>query len=255
MTKEQIIEHNRSERAYIEKMWSLRAKDKSCSQCFDTGYDERFATDNLVSEYANRTVSYVCPCGALSQTFANEHRPFVPDRALDSFKTIKPHHHTMLKVAKRFMSQETDKWLYVGGAVGSGKTHLCEAVVKELFEKTRLPTKTIKWRDFAKKVKQDPTSDILIMELKNVPILYIDDFLKAGGDKVTEADINIAYDIIDGRLNTGRWTLLSSEYFLENVAQHDKSLASRIKQKANEFVIEITEGEGKDMRYENHTLR
>jgi DNA replication protein DnaC len=254
MTKEQRIEHNRAERAYIEKMWSLRAKDKKCTKCFDTGYGERFADDNVVSEYANRVVSYICPCGALSNQIANEHRPHVVDRPFDSFKILKPHHEPMLKLAKRFVSQESEKWFFAGGAVGSGKTHLCEALVKELFEKTRLTTKSIKWREFAKKVKQDPTNDIPIMELKAVPILYIDDFLKAGGDKVTEADINIAYDIIDSRMGTGRWTIVSSEYTLDAISNIDKSVASRLAQMAANYTVNI-KGEGKDVRYESDTLR
>lgn len=237
-------QHYLEERAYIRKIYELKAKGKNCQKCFDEGYAFKFAND-----YNAQEVAYPCSCGALQEQAAQAYREKVSDKPLNTFTEQLPHHRMMLQVAKRFISQRNQTWMYVGGAVGSGKTHLCESVVKELFEHLRLPTKTIKWREFTKKVKQDPSNDIPIMELISTPILYIDDFLKAGGDKVTEADINIAYDIIEGRLNKGSYTLFSSEYTIESLKQIDKSVASRIVSRTGEFIINISEGEGKDMRY------
>jgi DNA replication protein DnaC len=233
------------QRRLTEKIWKLKAQDKACKKCFDEGYAIDWANNYNLTE-----VAWVCECGALQRIKAEEHRDQVRDRAMDTFQEIKPHHNTMLQVAKKFLNQENQKWIYVGGAVGSGKTHLCEVLVKELFEKTKLTTRTEKWRDLAKRIKSDPTSEVLMLELKAVPILYIDDLFKSGGDKVTEADVNIAYDIIEGRMNFGGYTIINSEYTIQSLKEIDKSVTSRIVEKAGDFIINISEGEGKDVRYQ-----
>jgi len=238
-------EYFQEQRRITEKIWKLKAQDKQCKKCFDEGYAIGWANNYNLHE-----VAWVCECGALQRIKADEHRNQVRDRAMETFQEVKAHHTPMLQVAKNFLKQDKHKWIYVGGAVGSGKTHLCEVLVKELFEKTKLTTRTEKWRDIAKKIKSDPTSDVIMLELKAVPILYIDDLFKSGGDKVTEADVNIAYDIIEGRMNFGGYTILNSEYTIQSLKEIDKSITSRIVEKAGEFIINISEGEGKDMRYQ-----
>ena len=233
------------ERRITEKIWALKAQGKKCPKCFDEGYAIGWG-----NSYDLEEVSWVCECGALQRIKADEHRNKVSDRAMDSFKEIKPHHTAMLQVAKKFLRQDEHRWIYIGGAVGSGKTHLCEVLVKELFEKTKLTTKTEKWRDLAKRIKSDPMSDVTMLELKAVPILYIDDLFKSGGDKVTEADVNVAYDLIESRMNFGGYTIISSEYTIQSLKEIDKSVTSRIVQRAGEYIINISEGEGKDMRYQ-----
>ena len=246
--REKLLEHNKAERDYIRQMWDIRARDKRCVKCFDTGYAEDFTTDDLLSPYASRTTVYECACGALQRQAADEHREKVKNKPLDSFLDKASHHFGMKRMAKQFIEQDNKRFFYVSGSVGVGKTHLCEAVVKELFEQTGKTTKTIKWRDFAKKVKADPLSDVLMMEINAIPILYIDDLFKAGGDKVTPADIQIAYDIVEHRLNANKWTLFSTEYSLEQLRDIDASVASRITQGAGKFKLHVASG--KDMRGE-----
>ena len=67
------------------------------------------------------------------------------------------------------------------------------------------------WRDIAVKLKSVVNDfneyERLISPLKNADVLYIDDFFKTGKDRVgntmrpTEADCNLAFEIINYRYN------------------------------------------------------
>ena len=74
-----------------------------------------------------------------------------------------------------------------------------------------------------------------MQSLKRAPVLYIDDFLKGG---TTEADIKIAYELLNARYNTEALrTVISSEYGLEEIMQIDEALGGRIYERAKGFVV------------------
>lgn len=238
-------EFNKRERAERRRLWELKGRGKKCQMCFDEGYAVDFA-----DEYSASEIMWVCGCGALRRMQAEEYEKDVPQRPIDTFRVKKAHHGPMLDIAKKFINQEEKMWMFVGGAVGSGKTHLCEVVVKQLFDKHQREIQAVKWREISKKLKANPNEEALILELTSVPILYIDDLFKSGGDKITEADVTNAYDILEGRLKPGKWTIMSSEYTHQSIREIDESVASRIVEGAGQYIINISKGEDKDMRYE-----
>ena len=92
------------------------------------------------------------------------------------------------------------------------------------------------WRDDARKLKsvvnkQEEYDDIM-QPFKDCAVLYIDDFLKG---TVTDADINVAFELLNHRHNQNKRTLISTERTGAEIARYDNALGSRIIQRSGEF--------------------
>lgn len=126
-------------------------------------------------------------------------------------------------------------WWFIGGRSGSGKTHICTAICKKLVDRG-IEVKYIVWRDFAREMKSIINEDEYgerIEKLKKVTALYIDDFFKG---KVTEADVNLAFELINGRyINSKLRTILSSELTIDEICNIDEAVGGRIKEKSKGY--------------------
>jgi DNA replication protein DnaC len=121
--------------------------------------------------------------------------------------------------------KQTDgrRWLYLCGACGCGKTHLCAAAanglraagVSVLFMTTPVLLGTLK-------ADLNRTEDF-INQLSVVPVLVLDDL---GTEPLTEWAASILFRIIDGRYTTRRPLLVSSNLTLERLGS--ERIASRL---------------------------
>lgn len=140
------------------------------------------------------------------------------------------------------------------GQSGSGKSHICTALSKELLYKG-YDLKYMVWVNDALKLKQIKMKDDVyareMKKYKDAEVLYIDDFFK-GSETPTSADISIAFEIINYRYNKTRAekkrliTIISSEKTIEDLIQIDEALAGRLKELAKDNLICIT---GKEKNY------
>lgn len=139
-----------------------------------------------------------------------------------------------------------DKWFYLGGAVGGGKTHLCTAIVRDQLYKGK-EARYMLWDEDSKPLKASANDEKryaeLIEPLKTVEVLYIDDFLKtAKKDKYrdeyydpTPADLKLAYEIINHRYFVPDLiTIFSSERYITEIIDMDPAVGSRIYEKTKE---------------------
>ena len=175
------------------------------------------------------------------------------DIRLTDFVAYEPWQKRMLLTAKNYIADHNKKWLYVGGQVGCGKTLLCSGVFVELIKKTSLQGKYMLWRDEVVKIKACVNNEqeytALMEPLKEVPILYIDDFFKVErGKRPTPADINVAFEILNYRYNKKLSTIISSELFLKDIVTYDEAVGSRIYQLAKLSCIEVGQDIKKNMR-------
>lgn len=159
------------------------------------------------------------------------------EKTFENFKTNATWQEIALSKAENFVKETDKKWFYFGGQSGCGKTHLCTAI-SICFLKKNKNVHYMPWRDEVTRLKSvifnESKYGSYISVLKNVEVLYIDDFWKTGKDSKKQlttpssSDINIAYEIINSRYATKKITIFSSEFLLREIFDIDEAIGSRI---------------------------
>ena len=179
--------------------------------------------------------------------------------SFDKFECNEDWQQYIFDKAKAFVNDDKN-WFYIGGNSGSGKSHLCTAIVKELL-KQGLPTKYMLWLDESVLLKQSVNDNEryskMIDEIKNIEVLYIDDFLKTGkNEEPTQADIKLAMEILNYRYNKARsdrsrrWiTIISSERSIGEILEYDEATGSRITEMTKpDYYLYIAKDRNKNYR-------
>lgn len=140
-------------------------------------------------------------------------------------------------------------WFFIGGQSGFGKTHICSAISKDILNKGHQMMYAVWTKDFKElnflQVDDPKKYKWKKRELETVDNLYIDDLFKNKTLKdVSNADIQLMFDVINHRYNNDLKTIISSEYDLQQLAMIDQAIAGRIKEKCGEFILNIS----KDIR-------
>ena len=154
--------------------------------------------------------------------------------------------------AQRFCKDDYSQWFYIGGQVGSGKTHICTAISGN-YIKAGKDVRYMLWCEESKKLKalvNDRSYSDEIAKYKNADVLYIDDFLKVkNGETPTNGDINLAFEIINHRLlSKDKITIISSEKTLDEVLDYDEGTMSRVVEKAGYYIVNIVRDRHKNYR-------
>ena len=192
-----------------------------------------------------------CECMKKRRTLARLGRSGLEDVVLEktfkAFQTPDDFTVDVKSLAKGFCTQSVGRWFFVSGHPGTGKTHICTAICGQLIGKR--PVQYINWRDEARSLKALVMDSQMyterITELKSVPVLYIDDFLKG---KVTEADLNLAFELLNARyISKSSTTIISSERTLDEIDMLDISIGGRIRERSAGYAASFPP-EAKDWR-------
>lgn len=172
----------------------------------------------------------------------------------------------MQELAKRYLAEGVDdgRWLYFGGQPGSGKTHVCTAVAGQLLYKRQMPVTYAVWPQISKKLKAIVTeADAYTQEvgkLQEVAVLYFDDFFKPVTDgngtrqPPTPADMRLAFEILNYRYINKLPTILSSEWYINELADMDEATASRIAERCGSFAMMIGRDRSRNHRFAQSTV-
>lgn len=190
----------------------------------------------------------VAPCGCLYKA-KNDIRvensglkQQVEQQSFDTYKADEGWQKGVKEKAEAYTTFDTDKWFYICGNSGTGKTHLCTAITKDLLKKQAVLY--MLWRDVTGQLKRLATSpdyDKILDKYKRVEVLYIDDFLKTVNKaRPTDADLQIAFELLNYRSMNNLKTIISSEFSLEEVIGFDEATGSRIFEKAEDFYIKLS---------------
>lgn len=209
-------------------------------------------------------VTLDCPCVQTRKTLRQLEKSGLGNMleicTFDNFDCDSDWQKSIYNKAKAFVNSKTN-WFYIGGQSGTGKTHLCTAITKELILQGR-SAKYMLWLDESVKLKQCKANkpdeyERLIEEIKNVEVLYIDDFLKVGkNQEPTTADINLAMEILNYRYNIAREsknckyiTIISSERRIDEILDYDEATGSRIVEMTRpDYLIFVGGGDDKNYR-------
>lgn len=168
-------------------------------------------------------------------------------KRMDNFNADTPWQKDMKTRAESYIRNPIG-WLVTLGQVGCGKTHLCTAVAYQLLEQGK-PMKYMQWRADVTKLKacvMDEEYKQTIDSLKNIAVLYIDDLFKGN---VTDADINIAFEIINHRYNKKLITIISSERSMKQLSEIDSAISSRIYEMSKGYQVTISHDNWKNQRF------
>lgn len=169
-------------------------------------------------------------------------------RFLDkTFENFRAENEVLARIKGKAMSysenydkgQGTQPSILFLGNVGTGKTHLAVSVAQVLLGKG-IRVKYMGYRTEITKLKQivvDYAAYTEEMEsLKQSECLLIDDMFKG---KVTEADVNYCYEIIDYRYTNGLPIIVTSEKTVKELLEIDEAIASRMFEMAADNIITI----------------
>lgn len=146
-------------------------------------------------------------------------------------------------------AENPNRWLLVCGQSGSGKTHLCTAIVSTLIAK-EIPVWYMLYREEINRLKNmngnDPEERERKMRLyKGAEVLYIDDLFKGSASK---SDVATMFDLLDARRRTDKLTIISTEYNPDELKAIDEGVAGRITENTKKVMINWEEGRNYRMR-------
>ena len=168
-----------------------------------------------------------------------------------SFKVSEPYQQTMLEIAYRYATTDTNAWLFFGGQCGSGKSHLCVAAAMKILKNNKT-VRYFVWDDVYTEIMLMSSFDRaderekMLEAIRSAEVLYIDDFLCQ--IKPKESEIKLASEILKYRYNKNLRTIISSEKTLEELYVITRGLAGRISEMCGEFKYNIEHDAKKDYR-------
>ena len=225
-----------------------------CPKCLNRGDTMLVYRDEAMGMVYERYVP--CSCMTARRTLARMEKsglgPLMARCRFDNFDAAQPWQRDLLDAARRYAQDDTGAWLFMGGAVGSGKTHLCTAVCRTLIE--QLPLVYAVWPEEAPLLARGVDRELRerhMRRLMDAPLLYLDDFLKTtAGHEPTQAELNAAFELINHRYLANRRTIISSEHLSRELAALDKAIGGRIAEKARGYVLNIARLPERDHRRE-----
>lgn len=230
----------------------------SCNECNNKGTIAKLV-DNGNGSYSHCFAD--CKCMEARRSIMRMKRSglkdIIKDYTFAKFIDSEPWQKSVKGAAMEY-ARNPDGWFFIGGQVGSGKSHLCTAICREFLLDGRQVLYML-WRDEIVKIKgavNDPVAySALIDRYKTAEILYIDDLFKTGKaadnstQRPTPADINAAFEIINYRYNNPNMlTIISSELSQDELLDIDEAVGSRIYERAKAITI------GKD-RNKNYRIK
>lgn len=216
-----------------------------CPECEDRGY---IVTRSDRGELITRS----CPCQIKKDNLRRIEKSglsgLLERCTMEAYQTVEPWQVQAKKAAEAYIADWRGRWFYAGGNPGSGKTHLCTAICGELME-SGLPVRYLQWRSdipaIKAKINDAEAYTDAVQPLKDIRVLYIDDFLKGS---VTEADRNIAFEILNARyVKPDCATIISSERTITDILDWDEAVGSRIAERAKGCIVSVV-GDGKNWR-------
>ncbi|MBQ8992619.1 MAG: ATP-binding protein, partial [Turicibacter sp.] len=228
-----------------ERTGSLKGFE--CDKCLNRGF---------ITHYHKETdSSYIvhCECMKVRKAMKNAEMSGMGELLsykLRDFKAVEPFQIAMRDKVKDYILKADTEWFMALGQSGIGKSMVCASICNQRLKEYR-QVKYMIWNEFVdrlKRMKYDLDRDEFFNEYAKAEILYIDDLFKG---KVTDSDVNIAFQLINERYNTNSVTIISSELLLNDLRDIDEAIAGRMKEKAKSYCIQVGKDSSKNYRFKD----
>ncbi len=165
-------------------------------------------------------------------------KTLLDNKTFDNYHDKEPWQQRAKRLCKKYASSPDGKWLLVSGPTGCGKTHLCTAVVKTLFDQ-EIPVWYMLYREDINHLKPMQGVDAeereqKLRRFKTAKALYIDDLYKGSA---SNAELSIMFDLIDYRYRNNLQTIISTEFDLDQLIATESAIAGRIVEKSKKVLI------------------
>lgn len=216
-----------------------------CPDCLNRGFYYRFAAEH-------GPIMVRCHCmarrEALRRITKSGLAPAMRRMTFDTYETPNEWQQRILLAAKEYAANP-EGWFFIGGQVGAGKTHICTAILQEL--SMNYPVRYMLWRDESARIKaalNEPEGVSLMRDLKNAPVLYIDDLFK-GAERPTQGDLNLAFELLNYRYNDERFcTIISTEKLIGELIEIDEAIGSRIAERSKGHMVNLNRDPSRNWR-------
>lgn len=226
-----------------------------CKKCLNRGNFMRITDDGMIHE---SVIS--CSCMKVRRSIWNMKasglEATIRKSTFELFVASEDWQKQMAETAKAYVAEGFNggDWLFVGGCVGSGKTHICTAASRELLLREH-ELLYMSWVQSATKIKavinNEEEYSREVSKLKQTEVLYIDDFLKpVHGAEPSAADLKLAYEIINARYAGNKPLIMSSERSVRELIEIDEAIGSRIYEKSKNYSVTLT---GNDKNFRLHS--
>ena len=257
---QEMIRKSYQEKAdlYNESIGHLNSLDGiDCPLCKNKGFSEK-----VVEGFRGSPASVLVECACMKRRRSLKALQnsglsgSVETLTLERFETQEDWQKRIKTYAERYLAEQGGRWFFIGGAVGCGKTHICTAICGELL-KQNLSVKYMSWSEESVKLKgkvNDDNYENLIQCYKDCDVLYIDDFFKTrrnrNGDVQvpSDADVKLAYQIINYRYVAKKKTIISSEWLIDELMDFDEATSSRIYEMSKGSILNINRSKERNYR-------
>lgn len=225
------------------------APEYKCPKCKDTKFLYRIKDGHEIYRR--------CDCYAIMQEREKMERSGISAEFQKKvFANFDPKGNEQLVSAKGKAMRYTDDFekmehdrhnsIMFSGQVGAGKTHLGTAICGVLI-KRGVEVSYMAYRNAVTKIKQNIINEEEygreLSRYMTARVLYIDDMLKG---RLTEADVNIMYEIINYRYMNNMPIIISTEKSPNDLLAFDEAIGSRIIEMCRGNIVLL---QGKKLNY------
>ena len=172
-------------------------------------------------------------------------------KTFSSYIAKEPFQIDIKRIAMNYVKQGGNNWFLVCGQSGSGKSHICTAIVGELLKQNNQVI-YLPYREEIPKLKRNALDDKYytntIDKWNNCKILYIDDLFKGMKRDNASADIAIIFELIDFRCRNNKRTIISTECLFEELLEIDEAIGGRIIEMCGSYKAQISKDFKKNYR-------
>ena len=227
--------------------------DFNCPHCLNRGY--YWTAREYMGSW--QPVQTWCKCWTTRESIQRMKRSGLAKglKRLKDFEANEPYQKQMLDAAKAYLALDDHSGgesLFLGGAVGCGKTHIGTAVCRELLHRGHAVI-YMPWVNDAQRLKAMANDEGLTRELETytrAEYLYIDDLFKPLPNQTapTAADFRLAYDIINYRYINKLPMIISCEKYIDELLEYDEATVSRLYERAKGYTVNIGRQAGRNYR-------